>query len=250
MVKYDLDGVDFDWEYPCTPGQSSDSATYGPEDRENYTELLSETRLYMDNLSKYTHKKYQLSMAYLAGRSTLGYIESDKLAVVLDQVNIMTYDFHGGWDHETAHHTNLDGRDGTPSGMLNVKLAVDNYLNAGFAADKLVVGCAFYGRGWQSVEPYDAGLYQMSSKKGGMQYTYAQLKADFINVHGYKRYWDDAAQAAYLWNGSEFISYDDVQSVRAKAAFVKASALRGIMCWEYTQDSDGELLQAIASQLK
>ena len=63
---------------------------------------------------------------------------------------------------------------------------------------------------------------------------------------GYHRYWDADAQAPWLWNARtrRFISYDDPQSIAAKAAFVKARHLGGIMYWEESLDPSGELLDA------
>jgi chitinase len=42
-----------------------------------------------------------------------------------------------------------------------------------------------------------------------------------------------------------FISYDDPESIAAKAAYVKAQRLGGIMYWEQSQDPTRELLDAV-----
>lgn len=42
-----------------------------------------------------------------------------------------------------------------------------------------------------------------------------------------------------------FITYDDPESIAAKAAFVKAYHLGGIMYWEQSLDPTDELLDAI-----
>ncbi|MEI6285756.1 MAG: glycoside hydrolase family 18 protein [Bacillota bacterium] len=245
LTKYNFDGVDVDWESPGDYADSSGSEAFASADRENFTTLLAEIRLYLDKLQKVTGKRYQLSSAGGPGRSYLANIEGERVAAIVDQANIMTYDFHGGWDYQTAHHTNLDGKDGTPSGIINVKLAVQNYLNAGFAPDQLVIGIALYGRSWKKVYADDAGLYQMSKTEGGAEYTYDGLKKNYFGKNGFKRIWDNEASAAYLWNGSEFITYDDTQSVADKARYVVSSNLRGLMLWEYSQNIDGELLNAL-----
>ena len=250
LTKYNFDGVDMDWESPGDYGDSADPQAYIEADRENFTTLLWEIRLYLDKLQKVTGKHYQLSSAGGAGRSYLTNIEGKQVAAIIDQANIMTYDFHGGWDKQTAHHTNLNGKDGTPSGIINVKLAVQNYLDAGFAANQLVIGAAFYGRSWKRVYADDDGLYQMSKAEGGAEYTYDGLKKNYFGKNGFRRIWDDVANAAYLWNGSEFITYDDVQSVTDKARYVVHSKLRGLMLWEYSQNLGGELLEALYGPLK
>lgn len=250
LKQYNLDGVDIDWEYPGAYGAGDNPKAYIQQDKENFTALLTEIRLYLEHLQPATGKRYQLSIAGAPGRSRLENIEGKEIAGIVDQVNIMTYDLHGGWDHQTAHHTNLDGKYGTPSGSINVKLAVQNYRDAGFANNQLVIGAAFYGRGWKKVYADDEGLYQMSEDPGGFECTYDELKHDYLGKNGFRRIWDRDASAAYLWNGSEFITYDDVQSVAAKADYVRNEKLRGIMFWEYSQNLDGELLDVMYKYLR
>ncbi len=71
--------------------------------------------------------------------------------------------------------------------------------------------------------------------------------SDYIDKQGYVRYRDAIAQAPWLWNAGtrSFISYDDPRSIAAKAAFVKAHHLGGIMYWEQSLDPGDELLDAI-----
>ncbi len=74
---------------------------------------------------------------------------------------------------------------------------------------------------------------------------YRELARDYIDKNGYKRYWDDAGKAPYLFNGDCFISYDDGESLRIKADYVREKGLGGIMFWEYGCDPEGILLNDI-----
>ena len=49
VAKYDLDGVDIDWEYP---GMIGDSNVFRPEDKQNYTILFKNLREQLDSLGK------------------------------------------------------------------------------------------------------------------------------------------------------------------------------------------------------
>lgn len=64
----------------------------------------------------------------------------------------MTYDFHGGWDSKVGFNSPL-----YPSPDDNTKLnqdsAVQNWLNAGADAKKLVLGLAAYGRSYNLANP-------------------------------------------------------------------------------------------------
>lgn len=66
------------------------------------------------------------------------------------------------------------------------------------------------------------------------------------------RYWDNCAQAPYLWNPTThvFISYDDPQSIAVKASYVLEHRLGGIMFWELSEDREDELLDVIDDGLK
>jgi chitinase len=55
-----------------------------------------------------------------------------------------------------------------------------------------------------------------------------------------------------LWNAQThvFVSYDDPQSLRLKAEFVKTHSLGGVMYWEQSQDPHGELLDVLSASLR
>ncbi len=50
--------------------------------------------------------------------------------------------------------------------------------------------------------------------------------------------------------GDRFATYDDPLSISHKGAYVKANELMGMMCWEYSGDSGGELLAAMKESLR
>jgi chitinase len=74
------------------------------------------------------------------------------------------------------------------------------------------------------------------------------LVGKYIGKQGFVRYWDEHAQAPYLWNSASriFISYDDPQSIANKVCYVRERHLGGMMFWDLGSDRDDELLNAIA----
>ena len=144
----------------------------------------------------------------------------------------MTYDMRGGFQKLTGHHTNLypqTGDENGPSGALTVKL----FNDAGVPLEKMVYGAAFYGRVWKDVFSTDQnGLNQASPGVGSGGGDYDQIAA-LIGKDGFVRYWDDQAKAAYLFNGTTFISYDDADSLKEKCKFIKEKGLAGLMYWAY-----------------
>jgi chitinase len=128
---------------------------------------------------------------------------------------------------------------------------VREFLAAGVPAVKLVVGVPFYGRGWRDVQPATDGLYQPGVAVEGMNLSYGQLADAVIGRAGFSRRWDAKAQAPFLWNANQriFISYDDPESLRLKASYVRAKGLGGVMFWQYDEDPSGALLNALHTSL-
>ena len=73
------------------------------------------------------------------------------------------------------------------------------------------------------------------------------MKNEFINKNGYKRHWDKHAKAPFLFNPETkvFITYDDERSIKKKAQYIKKHKLAGIFFWEYFNDPEENLLNAI-----
>ena len=86
VEKYNLDGIDIDWEYPC-----SDAAGIGadPRDKENFTALLAALREYLG-------KGRIVSVAVGASRRCIADTQMDKVAEIVDYVQLMTYDMVDG----------------------------------------------------------------------------------------------------------------------------------------------------------
>ena len=56
--------------------------------------------------------------------------------------------------------------------------------------------------------------------------------------------------AAYLWNGSDFISFESPEAVRRKCVYAMEKGLLGVMYWEHAADTTRELLGVIDAALK
>ena len=234
------DGLDVDWEYP---GHHESGIASSPQDREHFTALLKTLRTTLDRAGHGKH--YLLSIAAADGPFVDG-IAIAAVAPSLDWFNLMTYDFCNAMTPTTCNHTGLHASALAPADARTLARAVRQFRAAGVPPAKLVPGVAFYGREFADVQPAHHGLFQRFGHFQAM-IAWPQLKADYIDRHGYVRYWDAKAEAPYLWNAKtrSFISYDDPQSIAAKAAYVKAQHLGGLMYWEQANDPDGELLKAV-----
>jgi chitinase len=237
LREHALDGVDLDWEYP---GQSVAGIKSRPQDKQNFTALLRELRAQLG-------ERHLLTIAS-ADREYFDFTEMDRLHLYLDWINVMSYDFFNSLTPTTGHHAGLYASAFAAPGDRNVDASVKQHLAAGIPPDKLVLGVAFYGRGFAGVTPLHDGLNQPYARFEAA-HPYSELVEKFIDRNGFVRKWDAKAQAPFLWNAQTraFITYDDPRSIEIKAKYVREHGLGGVMFWELSQDSGGKLLDAIVS---
>jgi len=242
-----FDGFDIDWEYPVNGGLTDNGR---PEDKHNFTLLLAELRHELDAQGAADGTHYLLTMAAGAGPGMDQHYERDQIAQYLDWINVMTYDLHGTWDKTTNFNAPLYQDTNDPGdSSLNVDAVIQDYLGAGIPANKLVMGVPFYGHVWKSVGYTNDGLYQLSEgpKMGNYELgslNYTEIVSDYLPT--YKRDWNAESQVPYLYNinTAVFVSYDDPDSIAAKAGYAKDKGLAGIMIWELSQ-GNAYMLDAI-----
>lgn len=277
LRQYKLDGIDIDWEYPtsvgvpCTAGRICER----PEDMQNLVILAKELRSSLDAAGAADGKRYFITIA--AASSTLPYVSDPRggsallaeIANSLDWINLMTYDFHLPFESVSGLNAPLfsDPADKTVewSHTLNADYSVDQYLNAGVPAGKLILGQPFYGYGWAGCAAGQSGdgLYQACTGAAPeYSFNFAQLTdLGYLTKSssgtytqggaGFTRYWNSAARVPYLYNSSTkvFITYDDEESIREKNRYVRSKGLRGAMFWELNADRNKVLLPVVASEL-
>lgn len=238
VETYKLDGIDIDWEYPCSDQAEIDC---DPRDKENYTLLFAALReaLGADRI---------VSTAVGAGDYFVENTEMDKVAQIVDYVQLMTYDMRNGFTHQAGHHAALGASRGDTSNT-NTRYIVELFHKAGVPYNKLVVGAAFYARHYTGAADINNGLLQEASA-GIYGPDYGGITEAYLRENNFTEYWDEDAEAAYLWNGSVFVSFESPEAIRRKCLYVKEKGLLGVMYWEHSADPTRELLGVIAETLR
>ncbi|MBJ6369132.1 glycoside hydrolase family 18 protein [Snuella sedimenti] len=259
-TKYQLDGIDIDWEYPTIPAANTKAR---PEDKQNFSLLTKELREALNTLNR----KQTLTFASAGWKNYYKNIELQEVMKYVNYMNIMTYDLVGSSSPYTGHHTALgqikaEHIKGTPADSIiksktqkstyelnSAEMIVDYCINKGVKPEQIVLGSAFYSRTWKGVPNKNNGLYQTNKGSYVDAITYSEIRAKYEKNKNFERYWDTIAKAPYLFNKKDsiFISYDDTVSVRLKTSYVKKHRLGGIMFWQLSQDTkdSNSLLDAI-----
>ena len=243
LDRYDLDGLDVDWEYPGMPGAGH---AFRSADRKNFTLLLKELRKRLDAEGKKRHKRLYLTIAAGASDEYLAHTEMAKVARYVDAVNLMTYDYTlPGADAVSGHNAPLLANPADPK-LVSADATVRAFEKAGVPAAKILLGIPFYGKVWGEVANKDHGLFQPGVSVPGVDAAYGAIAETMVGK-GFTRYWDATAQVPYLYSEEKrvFVSYEDAQSIGAKCEYVRAHGLGGVMFWSYFNDPSGELLGAI-----
>ena len=207
--QYGLDGIDIDWEFP---GNNSSGESSPSDEKQNYTLLLRDLRQALgDDL-----------LLTMASSSSPGYYNYPACIQYLDFVNVMTYDMA-----PPPHHHSALYRGGTVgNGWKVAHESIQEHLQAGIPADKLVMGLAFYGNG-------------NGDGSGSANQVSLQEIEDGIAQGKWIDHWDDVARVPYVTNQSgQFVfGYDNARSLTGKCQYIIDQDLAGGMYWEYANDN-------------
>lgn len=236
--SYNFHGLDLDWEYPKTESQMAAFST-----------LLTEWRAAVERESR-SSRMPQLLLSAAVFRSSDYYrvpIPTSSLALNLDWINVMTYDFYGPlWSADST---------GAPAALyrspmqwqVNCDEAIMSWIHSGFPASKIVLGIPFYGWAWQlqNPNPNNNGLYAPANGPAAIpetgndgSITYKQIKRSFIETNRVNPMYDSEIVSNYVHSGTTWIGYDDTQSVAAKVSYAKRMELFGYFAWQVAADDD------------
>ena len=133
--KYNLDGIDLDWEYPTS---SSAGISSSPDDTKNFTQLVKDLRTTLGS-DKLITMASSASAKYVDFKSVIGY---------LNWVNLMTYDMGRPPYHHNALHKSAKTK-------RSCEESVELHYAAGVPYAKMTLGIPFYGKGASSSDDKD-----------------------------------------------------------------------------------------------
>ncbi|KAJ7804323.1 glycoside hydrolase family 18 protein [Mycena olivaceomarginata] len=254
VKKYNLDGLDFDWEYPALSGIGCNTKT--ANDTANFLAFIEELRA--DPLGSTLILSAATAMTPFTDWDGKPFDVSG-FSKVLNYIAIMVYDINESF------------RNGS------VASAVNAWQAAGMPLAKIVLGVASYGHSFRVSEsdafsddcsknqlalypPFNASNTPAGDSwddppgpdEWGIIDFWGLIQQGYLNTDGTPRpsvpyLFDDCTQTPYVYNETTqvMISFDNAQSFGVKGDFIKSQGLGGFSMWEAGGDSGDILLDSI-----
>jgi len=282
-VKYRVDGLDFDWEYPDEAGSGCNK--HGPGDTPNFLLFLEQLRTHP--VGKLLAVTVAAGISPWLGTNGEPLKDVSGFAKVVDYVAIMNYDIWGPWSPTVGPNAPLyDSCAPKADQGGSASSAVEAWTKAGMPSNKLALGVPSYGHSYRVLKknayssngqlalfppfvandqpagdkwdsqpggPGDCGG-AASTQPGGVIEYWGMIQLGYINTNGnpepgrtYR--FDTCSKTSFIYDPTKqiMVSYDDPQSMRAKGQFIGEQKLRGFSLWEVGGDYHTSLVDAIRS---
>ncbi|KAK7439400.1 hypothetical protein VKT23_017621 [Stygiomarasmius scandens] len=280
VSQYDLDGIDFDWEYPNKQGVGCNAIS--PDDSANFLSFLQELR--QDPTGSQLTLTAAVGITPFAGSDGSPMADVSDFAKVLDRIGIMNYDIWGSWSSTVGPNAPLNDTCATTQAGSAVS-AVKAWTSAGFPADQIALGVAAYGHSFhvtptdaldssdtlkvnppfdKSQQPHgdsqdgEAGVDQCGNPVpiGGIFNFWGLIDGGFLKddgtaANGIDYTFDQCSQTPFVYNPTSdvMVSFDDATSFKAKGEFINDAGLAGFAMWHVLGDHNDILLDAISGAI-
>ncbi|PHH59992.1 hypothetical protein CDD81_2226 [Ophiocordyceps australis] len=276
--KNNLDGADIDWEFPGSDGNCN---SFDKEkDVPNFLKFLQDMRQKFDTEFPDPNAKKLITLAVrvqpFQGPDGTPMSDVSEFAKVVDYAALMQYDINGPCINVTGPNAPLNFEKDKAT-QFSFASTIDDWTKAGWPANQLTAGFAFYGHSMSVLEDMmldPANQYKphsdvvpsgdlvdesatdkctnKTSFSGAWRFNNL-LKQDVLAdpvtaKEPWVRQFDDITKTPWLFNKESkvYISYDDPESIKEKAAFAASKGLAGGMIWSIEMDTaDQALTRAI-----
>lgn len=211
--------MDIDWEEPANSVEGG-----------QYLGLLATLRIVLGDDAC-------ISTAIGNGMWSMAYLNLTAISKYVNFFNVMLYDFVGPTfpsTDKTGHQSQLFYNASQDPDQDNCGHGtIEHMLSKEVPSCKIMFGIPLHGYSFRGASrPYQNFQGPGSGHEG-------TLEVKQLPGTGRTEVFDEEAVAAYAFDGSEFITYDNRDSVRWKAEYVKRKSLLGLFYWHLCGDRVG-----------
>ncbi len=242
LAQPDFTGIDISWMYPQYAEYGVGGKTVN--DRETMREIVRGLRNMLDGLYQQDGMLRRLYVGVGALQDEVDAIGLSDIVNLVDGVHLITYDLHGPWEQKTGHDAQLFATN-IGDDVLSVANAVTFARKAGVPSKKLIIGIPYYGRIWRNV-PVGTNLLlpgfqvEVPARETASLLDYRTIAASILGKGQYQYYVDALRGAAYLYDGTNFVSYDAPDIIARKMEYVWREGFGGVLLSDVMGD-DGTL---------
>ncbi|XP_074558602.1 class V chitinase CHIT5-like [Curcuma longa] len=224
--RYDLDGLDLDWEFPNDAAEMANLGLLVTEWREAVANDSGRPLLLTAAVRFEPTYRWGVPRSYPVAN----------MAAALDWINVMAYDLHGSWEPNT---TGLHAALYDPTGAkVSASDGVTAWVSAGMPAAKIVLGMPLYARTWRLAHPDQHGVgapaVGMGPGPNGIL-SYSQV-VQFNPDNGATVIHDVNWGQAYSYAGTDWLGYDDAWTAETKVKYARGAGISGYFFWSIGQD--------------